>query len=183
MDRAAFAEMAATDETHWWFKARRAILEEVILRLIKPCQNAQIVEIGCGTGSNLQFLTRFGQLTGIEPDDEARAFAAARSSATVVAGFLPAGLPVADGSADMAAMLDVLEHIDDDLSALKAVATKLKPGAALLITVPAFPFLWSAHDVLHHHKRRYTAKTLRQVIVASGLVPEKVSYFTRFYFR
>jgi SAM-dependent methyltransferase len=177
MEQSAFAEMARTDEVHWWFKARRKIISSVITRDLHLKADANIVEVGCGTGSNLSFLSTFGHLIGIEPDAGARAFCEGRSSVPVVEGYLPNGLPIDDQSADMIVMLDVLEHIDDDLAALLAIKRKLKPGARLLVTVPALPLLWSAHDQEHHHKRRYTARTLRAVVNQSGLELEKICYF------
>lgn len=177
MERSAYAEMAAIDEIHWWYKARRKIIASLISREIHLRPDATIVEIGCGTGSNLSFLSRFGRLTGIEPDEVARTFAKARSQVPVIEGRLPDGLPINDQSAEMIVMLDVLEHIDDDLGALRAIGQKLKPGGRLLLTVPALPSLWSAHDLEHHHKRRYTDQTLRAVVMDSGLELEKISYF------
>jgi SAM-dependent methyltransferase len=177
MERSAYAEMAAIDEIHWWYKARRKIIASLISREIHLRPDATIVEIGCGTGSNLSFLSRFGRLTGIEPDEVARTFAKARSQVPVIEGRLPDGLPINDQSAEMIVMLDVLEHIDDDLGALRAITQKLKPGGRLLLTVPALPSLWSAHDLEHHHKRRYTDRTLRAVVMDSGLELEKISYF------
>jgi SAM-dependent methyltransferase len=177
MERSAYAEMAAIDEVHWWYRARRKIIASLISREIHLRPDASIVEIGCGTGSNLSFLSAFGSLTGIEPDEGARTFAKARSNVPVIEGRLPNGLPIDPQSADMIVMLDVLEHIDDDLGALQAIAQKLKPGARLLVTVPALPSLWSAHDLEHHHKRRYTANALRDVVSQSGLAVEKISYF------
>lgn len=177
MERSAYAEMAAIDEIHWWYKARRKIIASLISREIHLRPDATIVEIGCGTGSNLSFLSRFGRLTGIEPDEVARTFAKARSQVPVIEGRLPDGLPINDQSAEMIVMLDVLEHIDDDLGALRAIGQKLKPGGRLLLTVPALPSLWSAHDLEHHHKRRYTDQTLRAVLIESGLELERISYF------
>jgi SAM-dependent methyltransferase len=177
MEQSAFAEMARTDEVHWWFKARRKIIASVITRELHLKADADIVEVGCGTGSNLSFLSAFGHLIGIEPDAGARAFCKGRSSVPVIEGYLPNGLPIDNQSADMIVMLDVLEHIDDDLAALLAIKQKLKPGARLLVTVPALPLLWSAHDQEHHHKRRYTARTLRAVVSESGLELEKLCYF------
>jgi SAM-dependent methyltransferase len=107
---------------------------------------------------------------------------ASRASVPILEGYLPDGLPIENQSADMVVMLDVLEHIDDDLGALKAVSRKLKSGARLLVTVPALPFLWSVHDQEHHHKRRYTAQTLRAVVEQSGLELEKISYFNTLLF-
>jgi SAM-dependent methyltransferase len=182
MERSAYAEMAAIDEGHWWYRARRRIVSDVITRFIAPPPDAQIAEIGCGTGSNLPVLEKFGTLTGVEPDAPAREYAAKRSNAIVVEGRLPTGLPLADASLDLAVMLDVLEHVDDDVAALKAVATKLKPNARFLLTVPALPILWSPHDEEHHHKRRYTAASLREVMVKAGLKIEMMSYFNTLLF-
>jgi SAM-dependent methyltransferase len=182
MERSAYAEMAAIDEGHWWYRARRRIVAEMIIRYVKPSPGASIAEIGCGTGSNLPVLEKFGTLTAVEPDSEARIYAATRSNATIVEGRLPNALPLLDSSLDLAVMLDVLEHVDDDVAALKAVASKLKPGASFLLTVPALPVLWSPHDEEHHHKRRYTAASLRAVIAEAGLKIELLSYFNTLLF-
>jgi SAM-dependent methyltransferase len=182
MERSAYAEMAAIDEGHWWYRARRRIVAEMITRYVKPTKGFSIAEIGCGTGSNLPVLEKFGHLIAVEPDAQARLFAAKRSKAPVVQGRLPDQLPLIDKSIDLAVMLDVLEHVVDDVAALKAVATKLKPGARFLLTVPALPILWSPHDEEHHHKRRYTAKTLRAVMEQAGLKIVMISYFNTLLF-
>ena len=182
MERSAYAEMAAIDEGHWWYRARRRIVAQMITRYVKPTKGFNIAEIGCGTGSNLPMLEKFGHLTAVEPDVQARLFAAKRSRVTIVQGKLPHELPLTDASLDLAVMLDVLEHVDDDIAALKAVSAKLKPGGRFLLTVPAMPFLWSPHDEEHHHKRRYTAKTLRAAIAQAGLKVEVMSYFNTLLF-
>lgn len=182
MERSAYAEMAAIDEGHWWYRARRRIVAQMIVRYVKPAKGCNIAEIGCGTGSNLPMLELFGHLTAVEPDAQARLFAAKRSTATVVVGRLPNELPLIDKSLDLAVMLDVLEHVDDDVAALRAVSAKLKPGGRFLLTVPAIPSLWSPHDEEHHHKRRYTAKSLRAVMDQAGLKIEMMSYFNTLLF-
>jgi SAM-dependent methyltransferase len=182
MERSAYAEMAAIDEGHWWYRARRTVVGAVITRFVTLPDRAKIVEIGCGTGSNLPVLTRFGDVTAIEPDAIARKFAATRSDAVVVEGRLPNQLPIDDASQDLAVMLDVLEHVDDDVGALKAVAAKLAPNARFLLTVPAVPSLWSPHDEEHHHKRRYTKANLTEVIEKAGLQVEMISYFNTLLF-
>lgn len=182
MERAVYAEMAALDEAHWWFRGRRRIVATLLTRLGLPQGARRIVEIGCGTGANLSTLDRFGDLTGVEPDAEARAHATRRSSVQVLPGHLPDGVPVADGSADLVVMLDVLEHVGDDVAALKAVREKLGPDARVLITVPALPMLWSSHDEAHHHHRRYTARTLRAALVEAGLTPVLLSHFNTLLF-
>jgi SAM-dependent methyltransferase len=182
MERSAYAEMAAIDETHWWYRARRAIVADVITRYVAPGKDAKIAEIGCGTGSNLPVLSKFGKLTAIEPDKIAREFAAKRSDATILEGRLPHEIPLNDASLDLAVMLDVLEHVDDDVGALRAVGAKLKPGASFVLTVPAVPSLWSPHDLEHHHKRRYTAASLREVLGKADLDIKVISYFNTLLF-
>lgn len=182
MERSAFDEMAALDEAHWWYRARRRILTDVIARYANLPAAAEIAEIGCGTGSNLPTLEKFGTLTAIEPDDLARAHAAKRSNATMLDGRLPDQIPLENNSLDLAVMLDVLEHLDDDLAALKAIAAKLKPSGHFILTVPAIPSLWSPHDEEHHHKRRYTAQTLRLAMENAGLKVKMISYFNTLLF-
>jgi SAM-dependent methyltransferase len=182
MERAAYAEMAAIDDAHWWYRARRTIVEEVIARSAPPSGTGPVVEIGCGTGANLSALARFGHLLAVEPDAEARAHAARRSGVTVLEGRLPHALPADVRGAGLLVMLDVLEHVEDDTAALKAVAECLSGDARLVLTVPALPALWSRHDEEHHHHRRYTAATLRAVVERAGLKVEMMSYFNTLLF-
>jgi SAM-dependent methyltransferase len=182
MERAIYDNMARIDSRHWWFAARRKILARIIERQIRPRRDARILEIGCGTGANLDLLARYGRVEGIEPDPQARAFASARSGIEICGGTLPGGAEIADGCYDLIALFDVLEHIEDDGGALRELSTKLAPGGRLLITVPAMPWLWSAHDVAHHHHRRYTAAGLRQALAAGGLRPSYLTHFNTLLF-
>lgn len=177
MERAVYDRMAEIDEVHWWFTARRKIIDKVIRTRIVPPANARILEVGCGTGSNLALLKRFGTLEAIEPDDTARAFSAKRGGIQIQGGLLPDGVTLDDNAYDFIAMLDVLEHIPDDRISLEALRPKLRQGGKLLLTVPAIPWLWSAHDEAHHHKRRYTANALAKVVTATGYRITYQSYF------
>ena len=176
MDRAVYDRMAEIDGEHWWFTARRAILTALIGRLGLPA-NPRILEVGAGTGSNLGMLKGFGRVDAIEPDDAARALASERSGLAVKGGLLPDGVTLEDGAYDLIVLLDVLEHIPDDKGTLVALKPKLAPRGRLVVTVPAMPWLWSAHDVAHHHQRRYTASGLEGVFRASGF---KVAYRSHF---
>ena len=169
MDRAIYDRMAEQDATHWWYRARRDILASVIARTLTLPDDARILEIGCGTGHNLAMLSQFGAVDAIEIDEAARTIAAARLGRPVGTAPLPELTGVAEGSYDLVALLDVLEHIDDDRAALSAIATRLRPGGHILLTVPQYPWMWSGHDVANHHHRRYTKTTLRTVIAAAGL--------------
>lgn len=177
MERSVYENMARIDADHWWFAARRRIISGLIERQVQPRPGARILEVGCGTGSNLALLARYGAVEGIEPDAEARAFAAERSGFPVAGGMLPGGAEIEDGRYDLVALFDVLEHIPDDEGVLAELAAKLAPGGRLLMTVPAMPWLWSAHDVAHHHHRRYTAASLRAVLAKAGF---EISYLTYF---
>jgi SAM-dependent methyltransferase len=177
MDRAIYDNMAKIDEDHWWFVARRKIIASLVEQQVRPAPGARILEIGAGTGSNIALLQRYGVVDAVEPDDDARAFATARTGVAIKGGLLPDGVDLADGAYDMIAMLDVLEHIRGDQEALAALAPKLAPGGRILVTVPANPWLWSPHDVAHHHQRRYTARTLRDIFNAAGF---RVRYMTHF---
>lgn len=182
MDRVVYDRMAAHDSTHWWYRARRDILADYLRRFGGLPERARILEIGCGTGHNLPMLSGFGVVEAIEIDPAARAIASERLGRHVGASPLPALPGVARGSYDLIAVLDVVEHVQDDVAALSAMRERLAPGGKLLITVPAHPWMWSAHDVVNHHHRRYTKGMLREAIAAAGLRPERLGYFNSLLF-
>ncbi len=182
MDRIVYDRMAAHDSHHWWYRARRDILADYVTREAKLPADARILEIGCGTGHNLPMLAKFGDVDAIEIDDAARAIASERLGKPVGASPLPQLTGVERGAYDMIAVLDVVEHIEDDVAALKAMAECLKPGGAILIAVPAHQWMWSAHDVVNHHKRRYSKATLDAAIRKAGLRHNGLSWFNSLLF-
>lgn len=182
MERVVYRQMAELDQRHWWYRARRRVLAELILREAMPPPDARVLEIGCGTGHNLAMLGGFGTVDAIELDDEARAIAERRLGREVLSAPLPELAGVPDRAYDLIATLDVIEHIDDDRAALGAIASKLKPGGKLVMTVPAHRWMWSAHDVVNHHKRRYSKAGLRRLIDGSPLKLEKLGYFNSLLF-
>ncbi|MFN3388837.1 MAG: class I SAM-dependent methyltransferase [Allosphingosinicella sp.] len=182
MERIVYDRMAELDERHWWYRARRRILADLIAREIALPQNARILEIGCGTGHNLEMLRAFGRVDGIEIDGAARAVAARRLGHAILDAPLPALPGVPERAYDLVAILDVLEHVEEDVAALRSIARRLKPGGRILITVPAFPWMWSAHDEVNHHKRRYTRAALRKAVAEAGLKIEMLSWFNSLLF-
>ncbi|HEY0114905.1 MAG TPA: class I SAM-dependent methyltransferase [Allosphingosinicella sp.] len=182
MERIVYDRMAELDSRHWWYRARREVLARLIQRRVRPAAGAAILEIGCGTGHNLEMLGRFGAVEAIELDPAARAVAEQRLGRPVGSARLPELEEVPEASFDLVALLDVLEHVEDDRAALRSIARRLKPGGSILITVPAFPWMWSAHDVVNHHHRRYTKKTLRAAIAEAGLDAPFVGYFNSILF-
>ena len=182
MDRIVYDRMAAHDSTHWWYRARRDILADYLTRYGGLSQDARILEIGCGTGHNLPMLAKFGRVDAIEIDPAARGIAGERLGRPVGDAPLPELPGVERGAYDLVAVLDVVEHIADDVAALAAMRSLLKPGGTILIAVPAHQWMWSAHDVVNHHHRRYSKATLRTAIDRAGLRAEKLTYFNSLLF-
>ena len=181
MEKDFYLQYASVEDKHWWFVARRRILQQVIRKLNLPT-NAQILEAGCGTGGNLKMLSRYGQVSAMELDEIACQLANQRQVTQVKRGSLPLNIPFNSEDYDLIVILDVIEHLDDDLSALEALYYKLKPGGYLLVTVPAYMFLWSEHDEINHHKRRYRLKELKQVVRKAGYQVNYGSYFNTILF-
>ena len=179
MERVVYQQMAELDERHWWYCARRKIIADLIERECKPPNDAQILEIGCGTGHNLEMLSRFGHVEGLELDEEARALSERRLRRKVMSSPLPELAEVPDRHYDLIGAFDVIEHIADDQAALASIAGKLKPGATFIMTVPAHQWMWSAHDVVNHHKRRYSKTGLKQLLDASPLELRQIGYLDR----
>jgi SAM-dependent methyltransferase len=177
MERQAFDRMAELDSTHWWYVARRRILAALIEREVRLPADATILEIGCGTGHNLEMIGRYGALEAVELDDDARALASKRLGRPVRAGKLPDIADEIGRTFDLVTLLDVLEHIPDDREALAAIVRLMKPGGKLLLTVPANPWMWSAHDTVHHHHRRYRKREIAALAREAGLEIDLLSLF------
>ena len=182
MERIVYQQMAELDQRHWWYRARRRIIADLIRREVRPPANAQILELGCGTGHNLAMLSGFGHVEGLELDEEARALSEKRLGRKIMSAPLPELAGVPDHNYDLIGAFDVIEHIDDDRAALASIATKLKPGARFIMTVPAHQWMWTAHDVANHHKRRYSKSGLRTLIENSPLKLERLGYFNTLLF-
>lgn len=181
VDPFIYAQMREVEDKHWWFVARRQILQSILATLELP-EEAHILDAGCGTGGNLAMLQTFGVVSAMEVDDDARQLANARQLAHVSPGHLPDGLHFPQQRFDLIVLLDVLEHIEDDVASLAALQAQLTANGRIVLTVPAFQALWGPHDVIHHHKRRYRAAQLQDVARASGLVTEYLSYYNLWLF-
>ena len=182
MERKVYDQMAELDSRHWWFTARHRILDGIIERIVKPPEGARILELGAGTGHNLEMLSRFGDVEASELDPGARQLASKRLGRPVVEAALPDLSMFPADSYDLIALLDVLEHVPDDKASLAAILGRLKPGGALLLTVPINPWMWSAHDVAHHHHRRYRKAEIRELARAAGYEIELLSPFNSLLF-
>ncbi len=175
MDRDYELQTHRAEDRHWWYRGRRSVLEGVIADLGLPAR-ARILDAGCGSGRNMVELARHGTVTGVELSDTSVALARARDAGEVIEGSV-LDMAFAADSFDLAVSLDVIEHLDDDLSALRELRRVIAPGGALLVTVPAYQWLWSGHDEINHHHRRYTRRSLQRVAEQSGWEQARTTYF------
>ncbi|MFS8086268.1 MAG: methyltransferase domain-containing protein, partial [Acidobacteriota bacterium] len=135
----------------------------------------RILDVGCGTGANLQMLSEFGEAEGVDVSVEALEFCRARGLAKVKQGAAES-LPYEDEAFDMVTALDVVEHLDDDIAGLKEMRRVLRPGGRAVLFVPAFMFLWGVQDDISHHRRRYTLPELKRKLREAGLTAERATY-------
>jgi len=182
MDRSVYDRMDRLEADHWWFVARRAVIATIIERLIALPDGSAILEAGCGTGGNLRMLQSLAELHAFEFDEEARCRAEIKSDLNIPHGALPDDVPDQGRDYDLIALFDVLEHIEDDSASLKSLSAHLSETGRILVTVPAYQWLWSRHDERHHHFRRYSRAGLRQAAEAAGLRVEHVFHFNFFLF-
>jgi SAM-dependent methyltransferase len=184
VETAFYAEYYEIEDVHWWFRGRRRILLGLLDRELPDAPDGRrrrILDVGCGTGTMVGHLGRYGDAGGVEASPEAVAFCHERGVPGVVQA-TGETLPFADASFDLVTALDVIEHIEDDGQALREMRRVLEPGGRALITVPAFPFLWSPHDDVNHHFRRYVRPELEARMREAGLRPLRTSYFNSILF-
>jgi SAM-dependent methyltransferase len=163
------------EDRHWWYQGRRRVLERAIERLGLP-EHARVLDAGCGSGRNMVELARYGVVTGVELSDTSVALARERGVGEVLEGSVM-NMPFDEGAFDLTVSLDVIEHLQDDVGALRELRRVTKPGGALLVTVPAYQWLWSGHDVVNHHHRRYNRRTLLAAAESGGWHLESSTHF------
>ena len=182
MERAVYDAMAELDQRHWWYVARREVIAALIRRRALPPSGAKVLEIGAGTGHNLKMLGEFGSVEALEVDETARAMAEQRLGRKVYSAPLPELKGLKKGQYDLVAAFDVIEHIPDDKAAIASITKLLKHDGRLVVTVPAHQWMWSAHDVVNHHQRRYSKAGLSRLIEGSPLKLEAIGYFNSLLF-
>lgn len=163
------------EDRHWWYQGRRLVLERTIGRLGLP-SGARILDAGCGSGRNMVELARHGTVTGVELSPTSVRLARDRSVGEVIEGSVM-DMPFDDGSFDLTMSLDVIEHLADDVAALTELRRVTAPGGALLVTVPAYQWLWSGHDEINHHHRRYSRRALVAAAERAGWRCERTTHF------
>jgi 2-polyprenyl-3-methyl-5-hydroxy-6-metoxy-1,4-benzoquinol methylase len=167
---------------HWWFVTRKNIVLDFVDRYLPEGNQVKVLDIGCGSGLMLNALAKVGQTFGMDMSDEAISFSKEIFDGRVEKGALPDQVPYQEEFFDLITALDVIEHIDDDVGSISAIRALLVPGGKCIFTVPAYMFLWSAHDEMNQHKRRYTLPELNEKLVQAGFTVEKISYYNTLLF-
>lgn len=181
MDASLYEAHDRLEDTHWWFEGRRQVIARVLEKRLHVKEGRRILDVGCGTGGMFPLLARFGEVEGAEYSPDARERAARRFPGVKVSPcVLPADLP--QGQWDLLTAFDVLEHVDEPVGALFAMRERLAPSGQVVVTVPALQALWSRHDELNHHKRRYTRGQLEEQLRGAGLTVRYASYFNTLLF-
>jgi len=177
MREETYEAMARLEREHWWFRAKRELALEHLQQAGVGAGAA--VDVGCGTGEMARTMSSLDLRTviGIDPSPTAISLARRNDSALTLVVASGTALPLREASHHCLVSLDVLEHIDDDRSALEEFARVLVPGSPLLLTVPAYQWAWSDHDTVLGHRRRYSVRALRERCAAAGLTVEKCFYF------
>jgi SAM-dependent methyltransferase len=170
--------MNRVEDSHWWYVGRRAILESFLKQIVqnpKPkTQNPKILDVGCGTGGNLEMLAKFGAAEGVDVSDDALEFC--RRKGLKAHKGLAEKLPFADESFDVVTALDVVEHLDDDIAGLSEMHRVLRTGGKTLIFVPAFMWLWGVQDDVSNHRIRYTKQQITERLRQAGFEIERATY-------
>jgi SAM-dependent methyltransferase len=188
MQQHTYAIMDEVEGSHWWFVGRRSILESFLKSIESRLQAAsreepakagtqnaiRILDIGCGTGANLEMLSQFGEAEGVDVSDDALEFC--RQKGLNAQKGLAERLPFDDGTFDLTTALDVVEHLDDDVAGLREMHRVTKNGGFSLIFVPAYMFLWGVQDDVSNHRIRYTKKQIVERLKAAGYMIERATY-------
>jgi SAM-dependent methyltransferase len=182
VERSYYGEYFFFEQDNWWFVSRRRILLAVLRKFLPEPGRLEILDAGCGTGINLDYLAEFGTVTGVDSSEEAIQFCRRRGHEGVQRADLTRLDAFADGRFDLVTALDVVEHIDDDRAAVRELVRVVRPGGMLLVTVPAFPGLWSDHDEVNHHKRRYRGREIRDLLTSNGCELVRFTYMNTFLF-
>lgn len=176
MELGEYKSLEERESFYFWHIVRREILRENLLRFLGGKRDNKILDVGCGTGGNMLLLKEFGAVTGLDLSDEALKLAKDKNFAQLIKGDATK-MPFSNDYFDIVSVLDTLEHVEDDKSVFKETFRVLKSGGILIITVPAYQWLWSQHDEVLHHIRRYDRVDLVKKAEKEGFKILRSSHF------
>ncbi|HNS50407.1 MAG TPA: class I SAM-dependent methyltransferase [Anaerolineae bacterium] len=167
-------DVVLDEDRHWWFATRTRAILAYLDRFAGPDGYPEILDVGCGAANMTHHLRHYGRVRGV--DNNPRPLEVARRRGLDAVQGSAEELPFAGATFDLVALLDTIEHVPGESRVLSECRRVLRPGGKLLVTVPAFQFLWSHNDVINRHQRRYTAGSLRARLAGGGFRPLRVSY-------
>lgn len=172
-----YYDLYIKEQDYWWHVGKRAIVYSLLDKYLPPDTGRprNALDLGCGTGLNLDHLSHYARPTGTDFSEEALAFCRERGHASLAKADA-AELPFPDNYFDIITALDVIEHLDDDHAAFTELKRVLRPGGLLVVSVPAYKALWTYWDDILGHRRRYTVGMMRRSMRKAGLRVRKVSY-------
>ncbi|MFM1781942.1 MAG: hypothetical protein RLZZ181_739 [Pseudomonadota bacterium] len=181
MHNREFQEMALDEESHWWFSGRRLLIREFLHKIDLP-ENSLILEVGCGTGGNLNMLSSFGTVYAFEKNNLARIIAIDKSQHRIQVsnGSCPNEIPQYDHKFDLICLFDVLEHIKEDNETILKLSKFLAQNGKIVITVPAYQWLFGKHDRALKHFRRYSRRGILHLTHATNLEIQRITHFNFF---
>lgn len=183
MENSLYDQFNLIEDNHWWFRGRRAILNYFVGKYFRPhTKTPSILDVGCGCGANLSFLSSYGNVSGVDTSEQSLAYCKQKFDYHVEYAHLPDGLDVKFSNLNLITAFDVIEHIEDDMAAIKTLHQRLSVNGMLICTVPAYMWMWSEHDEINHHKRRYTKLELKKKLEAVGFTVRYSSYFNTILF-
>jgi 2-polyprenyl-3-methyl-5-hydroxy-6-metoxy-1,4-benzoquinol methylase len=185
MELTEYDRLAVFENTYWWHVGRRHLLDTLFGKFVGKPRRAKIniLEVGCGTGSLLEYMHKFGNVMGLDISPEALSYCSKRGIKNLLqCDLVSDGVEKIKKKFDVVVAMDTLEHIQDDVMAMKKIRTLLKKNGKFIVCVPAHKFLWSTHDEALHHKRRYHSYELMKKLEDSGFKILKRSYFIAFAF-
>jgi len=178
MQQHTYAIMDEVEGSHWWFVGRRKILESFLDGIVRKLRTShsslRILDVGCGTGANIEMLSQYGDAEGVDVSDDALEFC--RRKGLKAQKGLAETLPYEDEAFDLTTALDVIEHLDDDVAGLKEMHRVTRSGGYSLFFVPAFMWLWGVQDDISNHRIRYTRKQIVERIEQAGYSVERATY-------
>ncbi len=180
MESHVYPQMYRVEKEHWWFVSRNAILLNFIAQRLALTPASRVLDVGCGTGAMLEQFSQRYHAFGLDFSQQAIDFCRQRGLTNLYVGSLDA-FP-ANHTFDLITMFDVVEHVEDHEGLLKEAYQRLNRGGHILIAVPAYQWLWSKHDEVLHHKRRYTRSTLRDVVERAGFRVKRLTHFNTLLF-
>ena len=157
MDKQYYKDYYKLEREHWWFTARNEILKSLIKRNIDINKKLNILNIGTATGAGTKMLEEFGNVTSIEYDEDCCKFLNEQLNIKTQQGSITE-LEFDENTFDLVCAFDVIEHVEQDELAAKEMLRVCKKDGLVFCTVPAFMLLWSEHDVINHHVKRYKLK-------------------------